>query len=298
VIGASGSGKSSAILAGLLPTLHTAHPKWRFLPPIVPNDTPLRTLTEALSSALPNKSVFTIQEELAHPSAEGLASLARQIVLQTPGERVVLYIDQFEEVFTRVAKDERQRFLNLLTTAASDARSPLTVILSLRADFYDRPLGYPLLAELVGDHHIDVLPMTLEELNQAIRQPAENVGLTFEEGLVGDLIFEVRGQEGALPLLQFTLTQLYDQREGRTLTNSAYQALGGVRGALAGQAEYTYQKLSAEWQRLARALFLRLIEPGATERETTRRCASSSCRMRRKRKLYERLQAPLCRRVC
>src|SRR5205823_15098209 len=105
-------------------------------------------------------------------------------------------------------------------------------------------------------------------LRAAIEEPAglPDVGLRFEDGLVGDLLAEVRGQAGALPLLQFTLDQLYERREGQRLTVAAYQAIGGVRGALARQAEATYAALpSEEHHALARALFLRLIEPGATE---------------------------------
>src|SRR6185437_12190690 len=112
------------------------------------------------------------------------------------------------------------------------------------------------------------------DLRRAIEVPAAlpDVGSTFEEDLVGDLLFDLRGQAGALPLLQFTLDQLFVRRDGRRLTRAAYIALGGVRGALVRHAEATYAALVGEEERaLTRALFLRLIDPGATEQDTTRR---------------------------
>src|SRR6266704_6410951 len=110
-----------------------------------------------------------------------------------------------------------------------------------------------------------------------IEQPAmlADVQLTFEGDLVGDLLFEMQGQAEALPLLQFTLDQLFQQRRGHQLTLEAYEEIGGVKGALVRQAESTYASLpSEEHRRLARTLFLRLIEPGATEQDTTRRRAA------------------------
>ena len=121
--------------------------------------------------------------------------------------------------------------------------------------------------------------MAIHELREVIEKPAvlPDVRLTFEGDLVGDLLFEVQGQVGALPLLQYTLDQLFQRRSGRQLTLSAYHELGGVKGALTKQAEDTYTALpSDEHRKLARALFMRLIDPGATEQDTTRRRAALS----------------------
>jgi WD40 repeat protein len=191
--------------------------------------------------------------------------------------RVVVVVDQCEELFTlTLDEEERRRFVEVLVTAATEPGGPLLVVLTLRADFYDRPMRYPALASLLAAHHAAVLPLTLPELREVIEQPAglPGVDVRFEENLVGDLLFEVRGQAGALPLLQFTLDQLFQRRDGRVLTQAAYRELGGVRGALARHAEGTYADLpTEEHRRLARALFLRLIEPGASEQDTTRRRA-------------------------
>jgi hypothetical protein len=233
----------------------------------------------ALSEHLPDKSLKVIREDLEDDSARGLHLLASQLA-KRPGTNVVLLIDQFEELFTQTpTEDERRRFIDLLVTATTEPHGPLIVLLTLRADFYDCPMRYPLLHQLVQAHQTSVLPMTLQELRGVIEKPAvlPDVRQTFEGDLVGDLLFEVQNQVGALPLLQFTLDQLFQHRDGCQLTLSAYRELGGVKGALTRQAEKTYLELpSDEHRKLARALFLRLIDPGVTEQDTTRRRAALS----------------------
>jgi hypothetical protein len=164
-------------------------------------------------------------------------------------------------------------------TAITEPHGPVIVLLTLRADFYDRPMRYPLLHQLMQAHQTSVLPMAIRDLREVIEKPAAlpDVRLTFEGNLVGDLLFEVQEQVGALPLLQFTLDQLFQRRSGRQLTLSAYREIGGVKGALTKQAEKTYTELpSKEHRRLSHALFVRLIDPGATEQDTTRRRAALS----------------------
>jgi len=194
-----------------------------------------------------------------------------------PGRRVVLVVDQFEELFaTAVDEEERRHCIELLVAAAGESRGPTLVLLTLRADYYDRPLRYPALGALLDTRGIAILPPNTADLRQAIEGPAAlpDVQVTFDGDLVGDLLFDLREQVGALPLLQFTLDQLFTQREGRCLTAEAYRALGGVRGALTLHAEATYAGLASDEHRgLARALFLRLIDPGLTEQDTTRRRA-------------------------
>ena len=158
----------------------------------------------------------------------------------------MLVVDQFEELFTLTAtEEERQHFLDLLVTAVTEPSGPLLVILTLRADFYDRLMQYPEFYRLFDKHHISVLPMESDDLRMVIEQPARlpDVQLTFDGDLVGDLLFEMRGQAGALPLLQFTLDQLFEQRDGHLLSLQAYHKMGGVKGALSRHAEQTYQAL-------------------------------------------------------
>jgi hypothetical protein len=270
-------------MAGLLPRLRAGRlpgsEQWVYLDPIVSGSRPIEALTMALSEHLPDKSLKVIREDLEDDSARGLHLLASQLA-KRPGTNVVLLIDQFEELFTQTpTEDERRRFIDLLVTATTEPHGPLIVLLTLRADFYDCPMRYPLLHQLVQAHQTSVLPMTLQELRGVIEKPAvlPDVRQTFEGDLVGDLLFEVQNQVGALPLLQFTLDQLFQHRDGCQLTLSAYRELGGVKGALTRQAEKTYLELpSDEHRKLARALFLRLIDPGVTEQDTTRRRAALS----------------------
>src|SRR6266487_946165 len=281
VIGPSGSGKSSVVMAGLLPGLQkSALPgsqEWVYLDPIEPGKRPLESLILAFAPRLPERSLQAIRHDLEDDSARGLHLLATQLV-KRPGVKVVLMIDQFEELFTQtLSEQERQQFIDLLVAAATEPHGPLIVLLTLRADFYDRPMHYLQLSQLIEAYHTSVLPMNPHELRAVIEQPAvlPDVQLLFEDYLVGDLLFEAQGQAGALPLLEFTLDQLFHLRDGHWLTRKAYQQIGGVKGALAEHAESTYALLpSEEHRRLARALFLRLIDPGVTEQDTTRRRVS------------------------
>ncbi len=135
-------------------------------------------------------------------------------------------------------------------------------------------MHYLELCKLIESNQRLVPPMDLKGLREVIEKPAElpDVQLTFEGDLVSDLLFEVQEQVGALPLLQFTLDQLFQRRSEHQLTLKAYYEIGGVKGAVAKHAEATYASLpSEEHRQLTRVLFLRLIEPGATMQETTRR---------------------------
>ena len=224
-----------------------------------------------------DRSMQALREDLVADSTRGLHLIA-QLLARRSETRVVLVVDQVEELFTLTTSEvERQQFIELVLTAITEPRGPLLALLTLRADFFDRPLAYPALGALLETHGKVVLPMTLTELREAVEQPAAlpDVQLTFEPGLVGDLLFEVAGQAGALPLLEFTLAQLFARRQGHTLTVAAYREIGGVRGALTTQAEATFATLpSEEHRQLARALFLRLIDSGTTEQDTTRRRAA------------------------
>ena len=282
VLGASGSGKSSVVKAGLLPCLHDGRVlnsnEWVYLDPIVPGTDPLEALTITLKSHFPDTSFKTLREDLEGDTSNGLYLLATQLVKKKEA-KVVLLVDQFEEAFTLVTDEaQRQHFFDLLVTAVTEPRSPLFVILTLRADFYDRPMHYPELFRLIDDHHVSVLPLERDDLRSVIEQPAilPEVQLTFEKGLVDELLIDMQGQSGALPLLEFTLDQLFQRRSGHQLTLQAYRKMGGVKGALSQHAEETYQKLTPEQQKAARDIFLRLIEPGTTEQDATRHRATRS----------------------
>lgn len=262
ILGASGSGKSSAVMAGLLPSLQRGKvfdsQEWIYLDPIIPGTHPLEELAITLSQQKSLPDVVALHEKFFSDSLRVLHLFARQLVGSSL-RKVVLFIDQFEEVFALiVSEEERQRFFDLLVTAVTEPQGPLLVLLTLRADFYDRPMRYPTLYHLLEAHHISVLPLNRDDLRRVIEQPAHlpEVQLTFEGDLVGDLLFEMREQVGALPLLQFALDQLFARRRSHQLTFQAYREIGGIRGAISQYVEVVYQSQIKEEQRsLVRGVF-------------------------------------------
>jgi hypothetical protein len=290
VIGPSGSGKSSVVLAGLLPRLQQGalpgSERWVILPRLLPGDDPLGALATTLDTYLPERGLETLYKGLQSGPAQSLDHYARQIVQrqmlcdqrQSPHtSQVVLVLDQGEELFQpAVSMEQRKRFFELLLTAVTVREGPLIVLLTIRADFLDRLMTVPDLYHLVDRQRQSVLPLTISELREAIECPAAlpDVQVQMEEHLISDILLALQGQPGTLPLLQFTLDHLFAQREGHLLTRQAYQQMGGVIGALARHAETTYNRLPSDQHRAcARSIFLRLVIPGATELEATRRRA-------------------------
>ncbi|MEL6272553.1 MAG: hypothetical protein AAFR22_22300, partial [Chloroflexota bacterium] len=189
-----------------------------------------------------------------------------------PNIELVLVIDQFEELFTLTADDQvREQFLSSIMAALHDKRSRLRVIVTMRADFYDRPLNYPAFGNLFRNRMETVLPLSREELMAAIVEPAKAVGVRYEDGLVDTIIQDLGGGVGVLPLLQFALMALFDSREGTRLTHAAYQRIGGVTGALAQRAEDAYIHMPEDQQWAVRQLFMRLVTPGEGTEDTRRR---------------------------
>lgn len=289
VIGPSGSGKSSVVMAGLLPRLrnhHHGHDGWVILPPFVPGVDPLENLSYALRNQLPPNHNRSIRKELSRPDSRGLHELAGLIVEGTT-RRVLVFIDQFEELFTLVEDEQdRQQFINLLVTAATEPRGPVMIVLTLRADFYDRPMEYRHLHHLIESRHKSVLPLAINELYEAIASPAGlvDVQLEFEGELVGELAFDLLdfrepgkraiSLAGALPLLQFTLDRLFTLREGNRLTLKAYNEIGRVDGAVGSHADTVFKRLDETAQHALARVFYRLVnvdESGAATRKRARR---------------------------
>lgn len=244
VVGPSGSGKSSAVRAGLLPTLRRGRlpgsDAW-----FVVDMTPGAHVYDELAAALLKVAVRPPHDLAGALRADGLDATLRRVL--PPDEELLLFIDQFEEVFTQTTSEaDRTSFLNALLAATTAENSRLRCILTLRADFYDRPLLYPEFGELLRGSTEVVLPMNSAELERAIVFPAENAGLGLEMGLVTAIVADVAEQAGALPLLQFALTELFERRDGRWLTLQAYRDIGGVSGALAKRADALYAELAGE----------------------------------------------------
>ena len=200
----------------------------------------------------------------------GLLEVADAIVPE--GTELLLIVDQFEETFTLTEnEDDRALFLESLRVATADPASRVRVIATLRADFYDRPLRYPRMGELLGSSTEVLSPLTPEELERAIVRPAEHSGLQVDSALVPQIAADVAEQPGALPLVQYALTELYDRRHEGRLTLEAYREIGGVGGALAASAEHLYATRQPGGREAVRQLFLRLVTLGEGAADTRRR---------------------------
>ncbi|HEX2468698.1 MAG TPA: BTAD domain-containing putative transcriptional regulator [Solirubrobacterales bacterium] len=253
VVGPSGSGKSSLVRAGLLPALASGvlpgSERWRQAV-MRPGPQPVEELRRALARLAPGDR----QIDPDDPFTAVLGSLG-------PDERLVLAVDQLEEIFAACRDEgERRAFAEQLVTAAVYPDHRLVVVLAIRGDFYDRCAEYPALASEMSANTVLVGPMRREELRRAIELPARAAGLRVEPRLVSALVGEVADEPGGLPLLSTTLLELWEQRDGRTLGYSTYEASGGVSGAVARLAERAYQRLSAPQRERARQILMRLVD--------------------------------------
>lgn len=271
VVGPSGSGKSSVVKAGLLPALRqNALPdsnRW-FVASMTPAPHPFESLEDALLGIAIDPPVSLLDLLVA-----GQSGLQRSLheILEVDGSQVVLVIDQFEELFTQVTPAVAKQFLDVLAYAIADEHSRLRVVVTLRADFYDRPLSHTGIGELLRDCTQVITPMTPDQLERAITGPVEALGVEFEPALTAELVHEMVDRSGALPLLQYTLTELFDRRAGSLVTSSSYRELGGVSGALVQRADGLLDGLDDNARSTARQVFLRLVTLGGDGENDTRR---------------------------
>ena len=281
IVGASGSGKSSVARAGLVAALkRDAIPGSARWPVAIcrPGPDPLESLAVALSRAVNvGQGAPALAELIAEfqKNEKTLHLIARQSLPENaPDMRLVVVVDQFEEVFTLCRKEElREALIRNLLYAAKVAQGQTLVILTMRADFYGKCAANAELAAAFSDHHVLVGPMTDDELRRAIERPTQLVGCELEAGLVDLLVQDVRHQPGALPLLQHALLELWNKREGRRLTVKAYQEIGKLEGALQRRADATLKAFSEDEQELCRRTFLRLTQPGEGTEDTKRRAS-------------------------
>ncbi len=276
IVGASGSGKSSVVRAGLVPLLKQSNPRWQ-CHVITPTAHPLEALAATLTrDEEPVTATTTLIDRLAR-DPRSLRLAAERAMRQGGASHLLLVVDQFEELFTLCRDEfEREAFIdNLLGAIASEAERQVSVVITLRADFYAHCAQYPDLREALAKHQEYIGPMTPEELRRAIEEPARRGGWEFEPGLVDLLLREVGDEPGALPLLSHALLETWKRRRERTLTLKGYEESGGVRGAIAKTAETVFHRLPPDEQRIARSIFLRLTELGEGTQDTRRRAALS-----------------------
>ena len=267
VVGPSGSGKSSVVRAGLVPAIRR-DARDRYVASMFPGSHPFDELETALLRVAA-RPVPRLLETL-ESGPRGLLE-AVDLVLP-PGGELVLVVDQLEEVFTLTAAGrERELFLEALRVASVDPDSRILVIVTLRADFYDRPLSYARFGDLLAAGTQAIPPLTPDELEQAIRRPAERVGIRTEPGLEAAMIADVTHEPGGLPLVEYALTELFERRDDDRLTLAAYEEIGGIAGALAARAERLYRDLDHGTRDVVRQVFLRLVALGEGTRDTRRR---------------------------
>jgi serine/threonine protein kinase/WD40 repeat protein/DNA-binding SARP family transcriptional activator len=277
LVGPSGSGKSSVVRAGLIPDLRaggvTGSQDW-FITDMLPGTHPFEELEHALLRvAVGDTNALLTQLK---DGDRGLVRAVKRVLPAGTQKQLLLVIDQFEELFTLVEDSAvRHHFLRVLQEAINDQRTPIRVLVTLRADFYDRPLSIEGFSELMRQYTEVITPLNSAELTAAIRQPAALAGVSVEPDLITTLVSDVKQQPGALPLLQYTLTELFEQRSADTLTLAAYNELGGILGALASRADEIYQSLTSEQQVACKQLFLRLVTLGEGVEDTRRRVLQS-----------------------
>ncbi len=276
VVGPSGSGKSSVVRAGLVPALRAGavpgSDRW-YVIELLPGSHPLRELESALLSVAiePPPSLL---DDLEHDEL-GLVRAAHRVLPHTDDELLIV-VDQLEEVFTLV-EDERERahVLSTLRAAALEPGSRIRIVATLRADFFDEPLSIRGFGDLLAERTEAIAPMSPDELERAIVEPAERAELHVEPSLLAVMIADVVDQPGALPLLQFALTELAERREDGALTLDGYRGIGGVSGAVAQRADRLFAAMDEGARVACRQLLLRMVTLGEGAQDTRRRVRRS-----------------------
>jgi energy-coupling factor transporter ATP-binding protein EcfA2 len=293
VVGPSGSGKSSLVFAGLLPALRQQGEitMWDVVP-FRPGTSPLRTLAAVFGSvpesAGPAETDSYLEKEAAEYRAGDPGKLARIVndrldTAREKPDRLLIYVDQWEELYAMAptTEDAEQRcqhasdadkFIALLIAASSYEQSRATVVLTVRADFYNPLIRHSVLSTLLPQQQVNIPPMSPDGLRSAIETPAKKAGLSFVPPvLVDQILNDVGMEEGRLPLLQFALKETWERRESDRLTAEAYMEVGGVAGAIQKTAERAYAALTPAQKEAARRLFLRLVTPGEGQEDTRAR---------------------------
>ncbi|MDJ0840230.1 MAG: tetratricopeptide repeat protein [Acidobacteriota bacterium] len=273
VLGASGSGKSSVVQAGLVPRLRE---RGDALVLFTPSAEPLEELTFGLAAHLAPMDVEVSNEEINRQLQQhdhALHDLAVMLHLAGGPARLCLVIDQFEEVFTLARDKERTaRFLANILHAVEQPGNHVSVVLTMRSDFLDKTGDFLDLDDYITEQMIHIKAMSREELSRAVTEPARLAGLSFESGLVEKILDDVYGGAGELPLLEHALLELYHRRRGKLLTAAAYAEIGGIEGALARRAEQEFLDTEESGQDMMRRMFtLCLVQPGEGGEDTRRR---------------------------
>lgn len=276
VTGPSGSGKSSLVRAGLIHALKQGKIKssehWLYAT-MKPGRDPLESLANAFSRLKSPELGNYFRQHV--DQVKVLHECAESALTENKDQRLVLFIDQFEEVFTQISNEaERVAFLNLLTYAAMVESGRVILLFSMRSDFVSNCATYPQINALLNQQFVQIGAMMPQELVSAIAQPALRVGLRIDPDLIAQIINEMNGEPGTLPLMQFALKDLFDFQQTKgvliALTLGDYLKRGGIHKALERHADDSFSKLNRNEQELTRSIFSRLIEVGRGAQDTRR----------------------------
>ena len=288
ILGASGSGKSSIVYAGVIPHLRrgelTSPEKQKedswLITTFRPGEHPFKAISVALlpflESELQEVDRLVEINKLTGALKAGQLSfsdLLERIQTKHSGPHILFFIDQFEEIFS-LCEDakERQSFLDkLLECLKRPESTKLSVIITLRSDFLGHCNSLPELSHLIAEHEIIIPAMNEEELRHAIAEPANVAGLPLSEEVVDLLIEQSAGREGALPLLEFALTRIWEGMTNGIKPADTLKQIGGVGGALANKAQDLFDSLNEAEQKIARRAFLAMIRLGEGTKDTRRR---------------------------
>lgn len=275
VIGASGSGKSSLIFAGLVPELRKEE-GW-IIASLRPKNNPFEQLALTLISFLYSDKLKQAEKlkECAQKLKDetiNLSQIAQLIMQDHPGKRLLLIIDQFEELYTLNSDKALQcQFIDrLLQSAQPQGQLPdFTMLTAIRADFMGQAVSYGAFAEVLNTYPVEILKqMDEKELISAIEQPAQKMGVVIQQGLTERILQDLGQEPGNLPLLEFALTQLWERQTYRKLTHAAYTDIGGVNKALAHHADEVYSRFDATQQENLRRVLVQLVRPGEGTEDT------------------------------
>ncbi|MGD2059697.1 MAG: BTAD domain-containing putative transcriptional regulator [Acidimicrobiia bacterium] len=273
VVGPSGSGKSSVVRAGLIPAVRRGDIEgsetW-LVTDMLPGSHPFLELRRAMERVAVEMPA-AVRDALAAERPDALQHVGGVL---PSGSSLLLLVDQFEELFTLVDDKTRSKFIDLLSVSVANGYA--RVVITLRADFLDRPLAFSELSDLFDQRMVTVGSPSEDELREAIIGPANSVGVEVDRGMTERIVNEVHDRPGALPLLQHTLSELFIGRESDLLEVDAYEQIGGVSGSLGNRAERTFADLDESARAVAKQLLLRLVAVTDDSAPTRRRVRIST----------------------
>ena len=275
VIGASGSGKSSLVYAGLIPALRRQG-NW-LITSFRPGDNPFQAVAKALIPYLYTDELDRLTQtkklaaQLQSSEISLLDVITRIVEKDEKASRFLLFADQFEELYTLCQhENDRRLFLDKILQSSVAPSSICTIILTLRADFFGRALTYRPFADALQGKDFILGPMNLDELRETIVKPAEDLDVQIEDGLTDRILDAVGNEPGNLPLLEFALTELWKKQNNGVFTHITYDEIGGVEQALAAYAESAYTQLTVDEQSRVKHIFTQLVRPGEGTEDTRR----------------------------